>query len=127
MKQVYNEGNASPYTPPAINFKITSKNETANPDSSKTWIENTYQIDTSYPYNSYRFELKDDTIKNLVDTGKVVVESGGSKLTPELNVNGVWDAIKAYKIPAGQPVTVKMDKETADGAGGANFSVLANI
>ena len=117
MKKIYNEGIANPYTPPEFTVKLSpvSGSEEATEDGG--WVTNTYQFTSSMDRDYWKFRILGDDLNQMVESGSIEVYAGGNKLSLQTNVSGAWDNQKAFKVPMGQDVTVKVKKDLADSTG----------
>ena len=117
LKKIYNEGIANPYTPPEFTVKLSpiSGSEEATEDGE--WVTNTYQFTSSMDRDYWKFRILGDDLNQMVESGSIEVYADGTKLSLQTNVSGAWDNQKAFKVPMGQDVTVKVKKDLADSTG----------
>lgn len=130
LKQIYNDGVAHPYSPPPITVKLTPTTGSEEATEDGDWITNTYEFQTDYPINSWKFHfLSSSNYNAMVESGEIEVYVGGTKVGLQKNINVVWDEIDGFLVQPGESVTVKFKKSTA-GATGINlevYGVISNV
>lgn len=117
LKKIYNEGMSNPYTPPQFTAKLSpvSGSETATVEGD--WISNTYHFTTDMERDYWKFSILGDDLISMVESGTIEVYGGNEKLSLQTNISGSWDTQKAFKVPMGSDVTVKVKKSVADSTG----------
>lgn len=126
LKTIYNTGMANPYSPPAISVKLAPVSGSEKATADGEWVTNEYSFSTDYPYNYWKLQFADDKILDLIASSTIEVTVDGTKVMPQENINGSWDTIKGFKIPAGKNVTIKYKKSVADSTG-AKFAMYGSI
>ena len=117
LKKIYNEGIANPYTPPEFTVKLSPVSGSEEATEDGEWVTNTYQFTSSMDRDYWKFRILGDDLNQMVESGSIEVYAGGTKLSLQTNVSGAWDDQKAFKVPMGQDVTVKVKKDLADSIG----------
>ena len=117
LKKIYNEGIANPYTPPEFTVKLSPVSGSEEATEDGEWVTNTYQFTSSMDRDYWKFRILGDDLNQMVESGSIEVYAGGTKLSLQTNVSGAWDDQKAFKVPMGQDVTVKVKKDLADSTG----------
>ena len=117
LKKIYNEGISNPYTPPEFTAKLSpvSGSETATVEGD--WVSNTYHFTTDMERDYWKFSILGDDLISMVESGTIEVYGGNKKLSLQTNISGSWDTQKAFKVPMGYDVTVKVKKSVADSTG----------
>lgn len=122
LKQIYNEGIANPYTPPAVTVQLSPVSGSEEATVEGDWVVNTYQFDASIDRNTWKFRILGDDVMAMVENGTIEVYAGDTKIMSETNVSGAWDTAKAFKVDMGDDITVKVPKSLADSTG-INFTL----
>ena len=117
LKKIYTEGIANPYSPPAVTAKLSPVSGSEEATEEGDWIVNTYRFESNIDRDSWKFRMLGDELISLVESGSIEVYADGRKLSLQTNISGAWDTAKAFSVPMGSDVTVKVKKELADATG----------
>jgi len=127
LKSIYTNGVQNPYSPPPIVVKLVPTTGSEEATEEEEWVTNTYEFQTDYPINTWKLNfLSSENFNAMVQSGEIEVYVGGTKANLQQNINGVWDDVDGFSVPAGQSVTVKFKKSIAD-ATGLNVNLYGSI
>lgn len=123
LKKIYTEGIANPYTPPAVTAHLLPANGSEEAIVEGEWVTNTYRFSSSIDRDYWKLRFLGDELNQLIESGSIEVYAGGSKLSLQTNISGAWDNTKAFKVPMGEEITIKVKKALADSTG-INYQIF---